>query len=72
MVVLKGLSVNVTLDSNEPMLEPDVSHTQCHITEYQVHRVMLPLFWCIYMAIDESIQYNCGFLLDIILSTLCC
>ena len=34
----------------------------------QVHDVLLPLFWCLCMAITISVQYNGVFLPDIILA----
>ena len=36
-----------------------------------IYRVRLPLFWCTCMTLNVSVQYNDGFLPDIILLTLC-
>ena len=38
---------------------------------YIVSGLLLMLFWCPYMAINVNVQYNGGFLPDIILWTQC-
>ena len=75
MGLLLYIIVNVTLDSDSPILDPDPTHLNpipnpIYITKYQVHLVFLPLFWCTCMAINISVQYNGGISPDIIRLTL--
>ena len=54
------------------MLTPTRSQTQSNKIElYPSSSCILPPFWCPCMAINVSVQYNDGFLTDMILLTLC-
>ena len=44
----------------------------CLMVYYIVSGLFLLFFWCPCMAINVSVQYNGGFLPDIILLTQCC
>ena len=48
-----------------------ITTTMCDGVLYSVSGLFLMFFWCPYMAINVNVQYNGGFLPDIILLTRC-
>ena len=61
--------VYYTIDSDPPTFQPDPkpNGTQLSYNYFYVHLMILPLFWCTFMAIVAIVQYNGGFL-----PILCC
>ena len=66
--------VHPTINPDSPILEPDTKpNILTQLSYVVVQRGLLPLFWCCNtcMAIHVRVQYNGGFLPDIILLTRC-